>query len=276
MEETNYRQGYSKSTLASHASRTAESDAAFLFPHLKPGARVLDVGCGPGTITVGLAKHVGPGGSVVGIDLSDHVLDLARAHLAHNPDREGSAEITFQTGNVLSGLPFADGEFDVVYVSQVFLHLPPEDDVRAAQEMRRVLRRGGLLAAREVGDMLWWPACLHLDRKFNRKLIANTGRKEFIGGSMPKLLRTAGFRSEDMRIGAGTTVYSGKDSRETWAAGLAGRLAEGDAFRESWVKTGFSVEDVDETKRLIEQWATTEDAWYAALQSEILAWKLDT
>jgi ubiquinone/menaquinone biosynthesis C-methylase UbiE len=57
--------------------RTAETDAGFFLPHLRPGFRVLDTGCGPGTITVGLARRVAPG-QVIGIDIEDSQFASAR------------------------------------------------------------------------------------------------------------------------------------------------------------------------------------------------------
>ena len=66
-----------------HATRTAEVEAAYLMPHLSEGQRLLDVGCGPGTMTVGFAKHVGATGHVTAIDTVDAVLDQARNALAN-------------------------------------------------------------------------------------------------------------------------------------------------------------------------------------------------
>ena len=66
-----------------HATRTAEVEAAYLMPHLSEGQRLLDVGCGPGTMTVGFAKHVGATGHVTAIDTVDAVLDQAQEALAN-------------------------------------------------------------------------------------------------------------------------------------------------------------------------------------------------
>ena len=73
-----YTHGYASSVTTNHATRTVSDSAAYLLPHLGPGLRVLDVGCGPGSITLDLAEAVGPTGQVVGIDVSEQVLDLAR------------------------------------------------------------------------------------------------------------------------------------------------------------------------------------------------------
>lgn len=73
-----YTHGYHESVLRSHRRRTAENSAGYLLPYLVPGLSVLDVGCGPGTITVDLAARVVPG-SVTGVEPTDDALSLARA-----------------------------------------------------------------------------------------------------------------------------------------------------------------------------------------------------
>ena len=73
-----YTHGHADPVLQSHRWRTVENSAAYLIPALRPGLDLLDVGCGPGTITVDLAARVAPG-RVVGIDVSADPLDEARA-----------------------------------------------------------------------------------------------------------------------------------------------------------------------------------------------------
>src|SRR5262245_35591808 len=73
-----YTHGHAAATVRQHAQRTAEEAAAFLLPELRPGVSILDVGCGPGSITRGLAERVAPG-PVVGLDLSRDTLETARA-----------------------------------------------------------------------------------------------------------------------------------------------------------------------------------------------------
>src|SRR5215475_9761684 len=88
-----YTHGHHESVLRSHKWRTAENSAAFLLPHLAVDAKVLDVGCGPGTITAGLADLV-PRGHVTGIDAAQEVVDQARAATA------GRENIDFAAGDV--------------------------------------------------------------------------------------------------------------------------------------------------------------------------------
>ncbi|KAK8050777.1 hypothetical protein PG994_012507 [Apiospora phragmitis] len=291
-QETNYTQGYSKSTVASHASRTVDSDAAFLKPYIKPSDIILDIGCGPGTITVGFAALVdaAQGGSVTGVDISDEILAQARetaadAAASSSSNTTTTTTIQFQKADVLVGLPFADESFSVLYASQLFPHLAtPEQRAKALAEMRRVLKPGGVLATRDAAELHFYPRRYGLDRLWAGNMVRALRPREqkvdacFPGGDMPALFRSAGFGSVGpdsagkLIVGAGTTVYSDRETRKWFAEALLGRLQAGDAFRESWRRVGIT-DEVGETCRALEQWAMDEDAWYVAVQAEILGWK---
>ncbi|WFG38075.1 methyltransferase domain-containing protein [Candidatus Lucifugimonas marina] len=75
-----YTHGHHASVVAAHAVRRASEAAAFVLPQLKSPMRLLDFGCGPGTITVDLAEHLLPDGSVVGIDTSEDLIEQAREY----------------------------------------------------------------------------------------------------------------------------------------------------------------------------------------------------
>jgi ubiquinone/menaquinone biosynthesis C-methylase UbiE len=128
-----YVHGYGARTVAAMAARTAEREAAFLLPHLRPGMRVLDAGCGPGTITLGLAAAVAPG-EAVGLELSPAMVEGARALAAER----GVANVRFEVGDLLA-LPFPDASFDAAFESAVLEHVP--DPARAVAELRRMLAR---------------------------------------------------------------------------------------------------------------------------------------
>ena len=136
-----YTHGHADPVLQSHRWRTVENSAAYLAPHLRPGLDLLDVGCGPGTITVDLAARVAPG-RVVGVDVSADPLEEARAAA----ERAGVA-VTFEVGDVYA-LEAADDSFDVVHAHQVLQHLT--DPVAALREMARVCRPAGVIAVRDV------------------------------------------------------------------------------------------------------------------------------
>lgn len=267
-QTSNYTQGYSKATVASHASRTVQSDASFLLPYIKPTDQMLDVGCGPGTITVGFAGLV-PRGLVYGIDISDQVLD--QATVVKSLDN-----VLFRKADLLAGIPYQDAHFDIVYSSQLFPHLPTADmRLKALTEMRRVLKPGGILATRDAAELHFYPRKYDLDRLWAGNLARGLRNGEadgvLPGGEMPALFRQAGF--EKVEVGAGTTVYAGEEMRRWFVEGCLGRLTEGDEFRESWRRVGITDHEVEETRVALKKWGDDEDAWYVALQAEILAWK---
>ncbi|KAI5464435.1 S-adenosyl-L-methionine-dependent methyltransferase [Mariannaea sp. PMI_226] len=280
-QPSNYTQGHSNYTIATHQSRTAESDAGFLLPYINKTDHILDVGCGPGTITTGFAKHASQG-TTVGVDISASVLEKAR-ELATNANvpTEGPGSVVFREGNVLESLPFDDDTFDVVFASQVFGHLlpSPELPLRALVEIRRVLKPGGILATRDAAGSHFYPQSLGLDKLWTQNLRRglNKGAPETepVAANMPAWLRAVGFDADagKVRLGAGTTVFSGPETRKWLAWRVTGQLQRGDAFYQSWIDAGISEKEIQETLKAVHKWAETEDAWFGSLQCEMLAWK---
>ncbi len=133
-----YTPGHSTNATAFMAARTVESHAAFVLPLLERGLEVLDVGCGPGTITQGIAEHVLPG-RVTAIDLDP----VQVAHAARLAEGREQTNLRFVAGSVYE-LPFPDASFDLVFSHALFEHL--SNPRGALAEIRRVLRPGGLIA----------------------------------------------------------------------------------------------------------------------------------
>jgi ubiquinone/menaquinone biosynthesis C-methylase UbiE len=279
-QTSKYTFGYSQYTLATHQARTAESDAAFLRPHIKKTDRILDVGCGPGTITTGLAKYASEG-TTVGIDISEDVLQKAKSLAAEaNISIHGPGSVMFEKGDILEMLAYPDDTFDIIYSSQVFGHLPPPDlPLRALAEMRRVLKPGGILATRDATDSHFYPRSTDLDRLWTgnqiRALYKGEPNQDPTGTRMPALLRKAGFDAEagKVHLGVGTKIFYGSETRKWLAWRAIGQLQEGDPFHQSWLDTGITEDEIQQTLVAVKGWAATEDAWYVALQCEMLAWK---
>ena len=123
------------------AMRTTAKDAALFVPYLRPGMQVLDVGSGPGSITVGLAEAVAPG-EVVGMDMQQLQVERASVLAAER----GVRNARFEVGDAYR-LPFPDGSFDAAFANAVIFHL--NEPVRALAEMRRVLRPRGIAAVND-------------------------------------------------------------------------------------------------------------------------------
>ena len=124
------------------ASRSAADTCAYLLPHLKPGLHVLDVGCGPGSISAGLAEAIAPG-ELRGIDIEPSQVEMAAQAAAERQLRNAK----FSVADV-KALPFEDDSFDVVHCNDTLAYVP--DTGAALNEMKRVLKSGGILACREI------------------------------------------------------------------------------------------------------------------------------
>jgi ubiquinone/menaquinone biosynthesis C-methylase UbiE len=183
-----YTPGYTEPTLRLMLKRTAASHAAFFTPRLHRGMRVLDCGCGPGTITVDLAKLVFPG-QVFGIDL-----EPTQVRSAQHLSREQQLGVLFGVASIYA-LPFADGQFDAIFSHALFEHL--QEPVKALLEIKRVLRSSGLVGIRspDWAALLIYPPCPLLEQAFHRfkQIQIANGGNPYVGRTLKGLLREAGF-----------------------------------------------------------------------------------
>ena len=259
-----YTHGHHESVLRSHRMRTAANSAAYLLERLRPGLELLDVGCGPGTLTADLAALVAPG-RVVAIDSEPAVLVAAQAVAAER----GTDNVEFAIGDVYA-LDAPDGSFDVVHAHQVLQHL--QDPVAALREMGRVCRGGGVVAARDsdYAAMTWYPAIPALDRwlVLYHEVTRGNGAEADAGRRLAAWARGAGFA--EVRCSASAWCFATPDEREWWGGVwaervVASRLAEQAVDRA--LATPAGLEDIAAGFR---EWAAHPDAWWAVLHGEIL------
>jgi SAM-dependent methyltransferase len=259
-----YLHGHHDSVLRSHRWRTAENSAGYLLPRLAGTDRVLDVGCGPGTITVGLAARV-PGGAVTGIDAAGDVLDLARQEAG----RQGRRNVRFEAGDVYR-LGFGDGSFDVVHAHQVLQHL--SDPVAALAEMRRVCRPGGLVAARDsdYGGMLWYPEDPELAewRALYQRVARAVGGEPDAGRRMLSWAHAAGFAA--VAPSGSAWCYAAAADRAWWGGIWAERLTDS-PFGDRAMQHGLaSRKDLGRLAGAWRRWAASDDGWFLIPHGEVL------
>jgi len=259
-----YTHGHAADTLAAHAVRRASDSAAYLLPHLEPGMALLDVGCGPGTITLDLAEAVDPG-RVVGLENVEAPLVAARAKAAER----GDTTTTWQLGDVRA-LPFDDDTFDVVHAHQVLQHLG--DPVAALREMARVCRPGGLVAARDAdyAAMAWHPEVPELDewRAAYRTLARRNGAEPDAGRRMRAWARAAGLT--DAVFSASAWSYTDAEATAWWGETWAGRVRE-PRFREQAAEIGLGDHDLARIAQGWRRWGADPDAWFTITHGELLA-----
>ncbi|WP_405019070.1 methyltransferase domain-containing protein [Kitasatospora sp. NBC_00070] len=261
-----YTHGHQDAVLRSHRSRTAANSAAYLLPELRPGQALLDVGCGPGTITADLAELVGPTGRVVAVDRSAEVLAQAAEHVAGR----GIGNVTFAAADAYR-LPYADGEFDVVHAHQVLQHVA--DPVALLRELRRVTAPDGVVACRDAdyAAMAWYPELPELAdwmALYQRVARANGGEPD-AGRRLAAWARAAGFGT--VECSSSTWTYATAEQRDWWGDSWADRVV-GSGIADAAVAGGFAAPG--ELARIAagwRRWAADPDGWFAVLSGEVLA-----
>ncbi len=262
-----YVHGHQESVLRSHRWRTAENSAAYLLPALEPGLRLLDVGCGPGTVTIDLAGRVAPG-EVVGIDASSAVVEIARKAAAD----AGALNVTFDVADAYE-LPFADDSFDVVHAHQVLQHLT--DPVAALREMRRVTRPGGIVAVRDAdySGMTWYPPSEGLDEwsALYHEVTQANGAEADAGRRLLEWVRAAGFEPSGIVPSAGVWCYATPGER-TWWSGLWADRCVASNFAKQAIDHQLADEvGLEQLADAWHEWGRLPDGWFAVLHGEVLA-----
>ena len=265
VETARYTHGHSAAVLSAHSRRGAADSAAYLLAHLRAGMDLLDVGCGPASITADLAERVAPG-RVVALDAAAGALEAARATLR---ERRLSEQVEVTSGDVMA-LPFEDTSFDVVHAHQVLQHLA--DPVGALAEMRRVTRPGGIVAVRDAvySAMTWFPEPAGMEQwrsVYMATARANGGEPD-AGSRLLSWARAAGFT--DVTASASTWCYATPADRawqsQTWAQRCL------TSFGPRAVELGLADRaDLEAMAQAWRQWGDSEDAWFVVVHGEVLA-----
>jgi 2-polyprenyl-3-methyl-5-hydroxy-6-metoxy-1,4-benzoquinol methylase len=263
-EQETYTHGHAESVLRSHAGRTVETSAAYLVGHLRPGTDVLDVGCGPGSITVDMAGRVAPG-RVTGIEPIPEPLEQARALAAE----AGVTNVEFAVGDVYA-LDAPDDSYDVVHAHQVLQHLT--DPVAALREMLRVCRPDGVVAARDAdyAAMTWYPADPRLDRwlEVYRAVAHGNGAEPDAARRMLAWARAAGAAS--VTPTASVWCYATPEQRNRWGLMWADRILHSAITRQAVDGGHATAAELDDISAAWRRWAADDDGWIAIVHGEVL------
>lgn len=265
-EKATYSHGHHASVVSHHARRTAKDSAAFLLPHINPTNHILDVGCGPGTITADLAELV-PHGRVVGIDMVASVLTQARTLV----DDRGLPNVEFRQVDANS-LPFADGSFDIVFCHQVLQHV--KDPVRLLKEMKRVAKKGtGLVAAREADykTFAWFPEPPELSAwgDLYQRLAKANGGEPNAGRYLRRWARDAGFEPAHITSSWSSWSYVGDGARH-WGQAWQDRALYSNFATGILMHHLGTEDDLKAISEAWKVWAEDEDAFIAVPNGEIL------
>lgn len=259
-----YTHGHHESVLRSHRWRTAENSAGHLLPHLRPGQSLLDVGAGPGTITMDLAALVAPG-RVTATEISEDALALSRTEAAGR----GVTTVDFAVADI-HALPFPDDTFDVVHAHQVLQHVT--DPIRALAEMRRVCRPGGVVAVRDsdYDRFAWFPAVPELDEwlaLYRATARANGGEPD-AGRRLLSWALAAGFT--DVIPGAAVWCYATPDDRRWWGSLWADRITQSAMAGQILAAGTATSDDLQRLAAGWRRWSDAPDGWFTILHGEIL------
>ncbi|MGO2745575.1 class I SAM-dependent methyltransferase [Microbacterium sp.] len=258
-----YTHGHHESVLRSHNNRTIANSAEYLRPHLTPDASLLDVGAGPGTITVDLAAHVA---HVTATEIGESELALSQTLAAER----GLSNIDFGVEDA-HALSFPDASFDIVHAHQVLQHVA--DPVQALREMRRVTKPGGIVAARDAdyAGFFWFPLLPELDewlRLYREAARANGGEPD-AGRRLLSWARAAGF--EEVTATASTWCYATPEERAWWGGMWADRILESALARQLVDSAMASRADLLRISDAWRAWADDGDGWFLLPHGEILA-----
>lgn len=262
-----YTHGHHESVLRSHTWRTAANSAAYLLGSLKPHMRILDIGCGPGTITADLAELV-PDGHVTGVDRAPGILEQARA----TAGERGLDNVEFAVADI-HALDFPDDTFGVVHAHQVLQHVG--DPVQALREMYRVTEPGGYVAVRESDylAMAWYPASPGMDDwldLYRRVARANGGEPD-----AGRRLKSWALRAGLTGITAGSSTWTFADTGEiAWWSGLWADRTLASAYADRATEGGLAtLEQLRAVSEAWREWGRQKDAWFSVPHGEILCRK---
>ena len=262
-----YSAGYGSGIQQYTNVRSATVQGSFILPHLRPGMSLLDCGCGPGTITVGLAEILDPG-EVIGIDIEASQIERAQSLASE----KGTSNVRFQVASMYE-LPFPDSSFDAIFEHAAMMYL--REPLKALQEMRRVLKPGGVIGicdADFTGDVQWPSNPMIIESlAIWKKVWEHNGGTPNFGRQHRSLLREAGFIG--IEASAYVDPFGTPEATQRWGDILANMTLEG-PFAETAIELGLADRaKVEQMVAAFKEWGKHPDAFFTRTWCTAVAWK---
>ncbi|KAM0426615.1 hypothetical protein ACHAQK_012328 [Fusarium lateritium] len=261
------------------AERTLNNSVPYIIPVLDAlhnGFTLLDVGCGPGSITIDIARRF-PSARVLGLDSDSDAISMARS----NAESAGVANVLFEIGDglnlaaastpdsIFNTILNVEGGFDVVHTHQLHMHV--QDAAKLMCELRAVSKPcGGLVCCRESdhGMVAFWPEKESMKQFISAipMMLLGRGQDPYVGRKFISHALAAGFEKENMDVSVGTWIYSTPKERQEWANIMVGSIQSqetSDQIRNEVATSGSRGMNMFQVLKEWEDWVQAEDGWYA-------------
>ena len=260
-----YTMGYGETYLEFLSSIEVSEAAGHLTPYLKPGLSLLDLGCGPGFISVSLAELIVPG-ELYGIDMEPSQVAIA----SQIAEEHGCENTEFRVADAAE-LPFADQFFDVVHCCDILAYIP--DTAAVLEEVKRVLKPGGIISCRE---MIIDSSFVHPGREiltmgwnaFADLLLSDDGHPQ-MGKEVNAHLLEAGFY--DVKLSATFEIYSGPERVEMFNKLIQGWFMSADIVEPAEKYGAASATRMTQIGKAVDDWRQTPGAFAAIAYGQAIA-----
>lgn len=256
-QKEQYSGGYAPHTLSEFAKRSMDKEGRFFKKYIREGQIVLDVGCGPGSLSMQLAEIVGTSGFVHAVDIQGEQFPT-----------EQTENIQFQQASIFQ-LPFAENTFDALLAHAVLYHL--NDQHAALLELKRVLKPGAVLGIRdaEFGGDVYYPMVSGLDQAWDiaEACFAVAGSDLYFGRKQSCSLFKAGFEVLALSASYDIFCYSAGYSPQGFAR-----------FWQNYIQrhgknAGYTLEKINQATVAIKLWGDHAEAYYGRTRCEAVARK---
>ncbi|KAK3346084.1 S-adenosyl-L-methionine-dependent methyltransferase [Lasiosphaeria hispida] len=273
-QQQNYHIGHKEETLKAFELRNVSACLGYLLPTLEalpPTFSLLDIGCGPGSITFDLARRF-PQARIIGVDLGEEVIERNKANIATFAP---GANIEFRAGNLLTPETFVSadeiGTFDVVHEHTTLICI--SDNVAGLRVLKRLAKQeGGIVACREAdtNSQVIWPAVPET-AELQERIYAMNGLDTQMGRKLLSKALEAGFRRDQITASASVLSNITASERLLYGGSMVAMLAdESSDYRKAAAKFGYTDGQVDVLRSNMEKVIAAEDGWRLCICTEII------